>query len=113
MTDHSMSLEEILSKIRETAEADGKVTDEETLFLSQLEADIKSLENSITEASKDESISEDEFHEFIILRDKILNHATSHESASDDINQMVNTLFDIINNFELPGMFDDEIVDNE
>jgi len=103
----------IMEELHEVAEADGKVSDEEVQFLASLKKSVDKYEKALREAYADDFISEDEFHDLVILRDNILNRSMEFSTDSDDINKMIAVLFDEINKHEIPGMMDDEPTDSE
>jgi hypothetical protein len=106
--EHETNFSEIMNHLLRTAEKDGSVTGEEFEFLGELQKKVDSYEKSVYEALEDNIISDDEFHELVILRDSILNAALDFQTESEDINKLVQQLFDEINNFEIPGMQEDE-----
>lgn len=102
------NLNDILDKLIEMAKADGKVTKEEEDFLATLQTNITKFQESVNFATADDQISDDQFHDLIILRDKILADALEFETGSDDVNNMINELYLEINNFVIPGMLEEE-----
>jgi hypothetical protein len=106
--EHETSFSEIMNHLLRTAENDGNVTTEEFQFLGELQEKVDNYEKFVYEAQQDNFISDDEFHELVILRDSILNAALDFQTESEDINVLVQQLFDEINNFVIPGMEDDE-----
>ncbi|MFV2016012.1 MAG: hypothetical protein ACC656_11315, partial [Candidatus Heimdallarchaeota archaeon] len=93
------------------AKEDGKVTDEEELFLKTLRGDIETFQESVNYATQDEYISDDQLHDIIILRDKILTGSLQFNTDSEDVSRLVNELYNDINDFMIPGMDKDDMAD--
>ncbi len=108
-----MDLNQILENLTKMAEADGKVTSEEEGFLAKLRSNIERFQAAAKDALADDQISDDEFDDMIILRDRILVDAVSFKSESEDVKNLVTGLYEEINNFIIPGMADDELIENE
>ena len=103
-----LNLGDILEKLTQMAEADGKVTQEEEDFLAKLRSNIEEFQRSVNFATTDEQISDDQFHDIIILRDKILADALEFDTGSDDVNNLINALYQEISDFIIPGLLDEE-----
>ena len=108
----SLELNQILENLTKMAKKDGKVTEEEELFLKKLRADIEKFQESVKFATQDDYISEDQLHDLIILRDKILTDSLQFNTESEDVSHLVNGLYDDINNFMIPGMDEDDMVES-
>lgn len=108
-----MDLNDILENLTKMAEADGKVTAEEEEFLSKLRTNIERFQKSAKDALADSQISDDEFDDMIILRDRILVDAVSFKSESEDVKNLVTELYQEINEFVIPGMADDELIEDD
>ena len=80
--------------------------------MKKLQAGVDKFQHALYLAKEDKFISEDEFHELVILRDNILIDADSFETESEIITEMVQKLYDEVNNHVLPGM-DEEGYDDE
>jgi len=113
MSSNELNFNHIMEKLRERAAADGKVTEEEERFLKSLGRDVNQYQIDLLDARDDGYISEDEFHDLVLQRDKILNDAMDFDSDSEDINTLVQELFDEINKHEIPGTFEDEKTDEQ
>jgi hypothetical protein len=103
-----LDLNDILANLIEMAKADGEVTQEEEDFLATLRTNIAKFQESIIFATADEQISDDQFHDLIVLRDKILADALEFETGSEEVNNMINELYLEINDFVIPGMLEEE-----
>ena len=68
----TLELNQILENLTKMAKKDGKVTEEEESFLKTLRTDIEKFQASVKFATQDDYISDDQLHDLIILRDKIL-----------------------------------------
>ena len=105
----TLELNQILENLTKMAKEDGKVTDEEELFLKTLRVDIEKFQESVNFATQDEYISDDQLHDLIILRDKILTHSLQFNTESEDVSRLVNELYNSINDFMIPGMDQDDM----
>ena len=113
MLEGLVDLNEILDNLTKMAEADGKVTSEEEEFLAKLRSNIERFQSSAKDALADDQISDDEFDDMIILRDRILVDAVSFKSESEDVKNLVTGLYAEINEFVIPGMADDELIEDD
>ncbi|MDH5402532.1 MAG: hypothetical protein OEY49_08585 [Candidatus Heimdallarchaeota archaeon] len=113
MTKDSIDFKDVLEQLTLVAKEDGKVTSEEEDFLEKLRQDIEKYEKSVKQAKEDDFISDDEFHDLVLVRDQILANAINHESRSEDINNLIKKLYDLINQIIIPGMAEDELIDDE
>ena len=108
MSEKEMDFMNIVDELQVIAEEDGTVTKEEASFLKKLEENVRKFKQAILEAEQDEVISDDEFHDLVLLRDSILADAINFNPESDDLEKMVNTLYEEINKYKIPGMVEDE-----
>ena len=109
----ALELNQILENLTEMAKDDGKVTEEEELLLKTLRTDIEKFQESANFATQDDYISEDQLHDLIILRDKILTDSMQFNTESDDVSRLVNELYKSINDFMIPGMDQDDIAEDK
>ena len=58
-------------------------------------------------------ITDNEFHDLVILRDRILSDAIDFNSVSEDIKKLVNELYIEINDFIIPGMDEEDLEEEE
>ncbi|MCH8908469.1 MAG: hypothetical protein IH840_15385 [Candidatus Heimdallarchaeota archaeon] len=108
-----INLDEIAKNLEMVAKEDGKITKEEEEFLTNLQSNIKAFQISVNEVLADKIITDDEFDELVIMRDRILADAVSFDSDSEDISELIKQLYDQIDHFTIPGMLDDEIDEAE
>ncbi|MHA2099842.1 MAG: hypothetical protein ACW99A_14285 [Candidatus Kariarchaeaceae archaeon] len=107
-----MDLNQILENMTRMAKDDGQVTNEEEMFLSTLRKDIEQFQESANYATQDDYISEDQLHDLIILRDRILTSSLQFSTESEEVDKLVNGLYNEINEFMIPGMDEDDMVDS-
>ena len=107
----ALDLNQILENLTKMAKEDGKVTEGEEGFLSTLRKDIELFQKSVNFATQDDYISDDQLHDLIILRDKILTDSVQFSTESEDVKNLVNELYNLINDFQIPGMDQDEMAD--
>lgn len=100
----TLELNQILENLTQMAKEDGKVTQEEEQFLNTLRKDIELFQNSVNYATQDDYISDDQLHDLIILRDKVLTGSLQFSTESQDVDNLVNELYKEINDFMIPGM---------
>ncbi|MHA2503357.1 MAG: hypothetical protein ACXAE3_10855 [Candidatus Kariarchaeaceae archaeon] len=113
MTSNEIDFTHIMEVLQKKAEEDGKVTEQEEDFLQRLGYEIKKYVTAVQAAQHDEVITEDEFQDLVLLRDNILTTAMNFDSESEDINKLVQELFNEIDKHELPGMADDELIGSD
>ncbi len=107
-----LELNQILENLTQMAKEDGKVTQEEEQFLDTLRKDIELFQNSVNFATQDDYISDDQLHDLIILRDKILTNSLQFTTESKEMDNLVNELYSLINEFMIPGMDEEEMTDS-
>ena len=108
----TLDLNQILENLTQMAKEDGKVTGGEEEFLNTLRKDIELFQKSVNFATQDDYISDDQLHDIIILRDKVLTNSVQFSTESEDVKNLVNELYNLINNFMIPGMDEEEMVDS-
>lgn len=106
-----VELSDILDHLIVTAKADGVVTEEEEQFLETLRKDVEKYYEKLSDAKSNDIISEGDFHELVVHRDNILTDAVNFETDSEDVNKLINQLYDEINEYMIPGMVEDEKAD--
>jgi hypothetical protein len=104
----TLDLNQILENLTKMAKEDGKVSQEEEIFLNTLRKDIEQFQESVNYATQDDYISEDQLHDLIILRDKILTSSLEFSTESEDVDKLVNELYSEINEFVIPGMDEED-----
>ncbi|OLS21067.1 MAG: hypothetical protein HeimC2_33210 [Candidatus Heimdallarchaeota archaeon LC_2] len=104
-----LELSQILKNLTQMAKEDGKVTQNEEDFLNTLRKDIEQFQNSVNYATQDDYISDDQLHDIIILRDRILTDSLQFSTESEEVDNLVNELYNLINDFMIPGINEEEL----
>ena len=107
-----LELSQILENLTQMAKDDGKVTQKEEDFLSTLRKDIEQFQNSVNYATQDDYISDDQLHDLIILRDKVLTNSLQFSTESLHVDNLVNELYKEINDFMIPGMDEGDMTES-
>lgn len=108
-----LNFSKILDELNKIAEADGVITNEERKFLKHFKKDVAAYEKALNEAHQNDYISSDEFHELIITRDRILTNAVDFNFETEDVEKLVQRLFDLVNAHPIPGMEENEYNEEE
>lgn len=104
-----LKLTQIVENLEKIAMEDGKITEEENKFLETLKHNVEKFQMAVKKAEADEIITDNEFHDLVILRDRILSDAIDFTSESEDIKKLVNELYIEINDFIIPGMDEEDL----
>jgi len=103
-----LDLDEIIKNIDKIANEDGILTNEEEAFISKLKINVEAFQKSLTEVLADSIITDDEFDELVIMRDRILGDAIEFNSGSEDVKRLCKELYNQLDHYTIPGMLDEE-----
>lgn len=99
-----LDLSHILENLTKIAKEEGRFSQNEENFLNNLRKDIEIFQESVNIASQDGHITDDQVHEIIIKRDKILTNSLQFNNESAEVENLIRELYNEINEFMIPGM---------